>query len=151
MMGKTMTLHDLLPNWTTLPVWVFFILSVVTLNGLVFKPTLRILAARRRKTGGLQQEVESFKEQTAVKMKEYEALMAEARTLARSGREEILREAEAQQAAILKQARAQAEAVMAKMQAEIATEALAAKEKLRQGASSLAVTIAEKLLERKVA
>ena len=146
-----MGVEDLYPNLTAIPVWIIFMLSVFTLNTLVFKPTLQILEARHSKTVGLDKEVAYFKEQTEVKFKEYEVLMNEARNLARISRDEILKAADNEQSEIIKIARDESESTLNKIKDKIDAEYKTAQSGLKSDAVKLSEEIVEKLLERKVA
>lgn len=131
--------------------WVIFIASYFVLNTLVFKPTLKIIAERERLTKGKTKEIEFFKQDSEIKFKEYEALMAEARSLAKISRDEILRAAEAEQKEILGQARSEAESTMEEVKAQIASEIISAREGLKSKTDQLAEEMVKKLTERKVA
>lgn len=142
---------NLVPDWTIVPMWFVFISTILVLNTLVFKPTLKILAERRKRTEGSDKEVKHFSESTQVKLKEYEALMMEARTVARGARDEILKQADLQQKEIVNAARAQADKSMSVAKTQIQKETETARSELKTIATELAQSIKNKIVERKVA
>lgn len=142
---------DLLPNSTILPMWGIFIASFLVLYTLVFKPTLKILSERAKLTVGLQKDAAYFTEQALIKLKEYEALMAEARSVARSKRDEILAMAQQEHKQIISQAREESDHYLDGAKNEIAKQSAEARMNLKAESEKLASAIVTKLTERKVA
>lgn len=131
--------------------WFIFITSLLVLNHLVFKPTLKILNERHKRTVGFEKDAKYYSEQSAIKLKEYESLMADARNLAREARENILKSATGHQREIISEARNIAENELALIKKQISEETRIAREKLSQESESLATEIASQLIQRKVA
>lgn len=142
---------NLVPDWTIVPMWFVFISTVLVLNAFVFKPTLKILAERRKRTEGSDKEVKHLSEQTQIKLKEYEVVMAEALAVARGARDVILKQADLQQKEIVNEARAQAEKSLSVAKVQIQKDAETAREQLKAVATELAQSIKNKVVERKVA
>lgn len=142
---------NLLPDLTILPMWLIFMATMLTLNHFVFKPTLAILSERNKRTEGSDKEVVYFTEQTQIKLDEYENLMNDAWTLARSARDEVLREAEATQKEILTEARSETDNKLNAAHKEVQTQANQARSSLAQSAAAMAKEITNKLIDRKVA
>jgi F-type H+-transporting ATPase subunit b len=139
---------DLMPNATILPMWVIFMVAAVMLNALIFKPTLKIIKQRQKLTVGMDKDVNYFQNQTQIKLEEYEALMQEAKKLARTAREDILKTAESEQKEIVGQARKEADGHLAGIRTTIQQESEQAKATLVQGADVLADSIVDKLVKK---
>ena len=142
---------DLSPNLTIFPMWGIFFASFLVLHFLVFKPTLKILAVRAKGTVGMQKDAVYFTEQAEIKLKEYEALMTEARQVARENRDATLKKAQTEQKQIIGQAREEAERTISSAKGEISKQSREARAGLKTESESLAAQMVAKLMERKVA
>ena len=142
---------NLVPDWTMVPMWFVFFATVLMLNTLVFKPTMSILAERKKRTEGSDKEVHYFNDQSQIKMKEYSSLMLEARNLAREARDEILKEADHHQKEIINEARVFSEGALSKARDQIQSDALTARNQLKTLVGDLSDSIKNKVIDRKVA
>lgn len=142
---------NLVPDWTFVPMWFVFVATFFVLNTLVFKPTLQILAERRKRTEGSDKEVRHFNEQTQIKLKEYESILQEARNVAREARDGMIRQADAQHKQIVAEARKAAEQSLKVAKQQIQTESQTAKTELKSNVESIADSIKNKVMQRKVA
>lgn len=134
------------PDLTVFPLWVIFMLSLWVLNHFVFKPTLAILAERRKRTTGLEKEVAYFQEQAELKSKKYELLMAEAGRMARADREQILKAAGLEQKQLITEARQKVESELVQIKDQIREQTHVARQNLRLSAESLSEQIVKKLI-----
>jgi len=101
---------------------VLFLLSFLVLRGLVFKPLLRVIDERRRRTQGLREEARALEAEAEARLKALQHAAASTKAETAAERERLRREAKQQEYEILKQAKDEAAAV-----AEAARRAVAAK------------------------
>ena len=134
----------LLPDESIFLMWLIFIVSLMILHNFVFKPTLKILAEREKRTKGLDKDANYFKEQSIQKLEEYNRLMADAVKLGRDMREKILKEAAQEKNELITKARVEAEKHVTILRAEIAGEATAANNTLAGQTEKLAQDISNK-------
>lgn len=139
------------PDATIFPMFILFVLSLIVLNRLIFKPTIGILEERDKQTVGLERQIARFEEHARIKRQEYEALLADAHALARNGRDEILKAADTQQKEIIDEARQEAEKYLEQVQREIAEQTGVAQSRLKEKARELAREISKRLLEKTAA
>lgn len=130
---------------------VIFLVNFFMLSNLVFKPTLKILAARHKKLSGLSQETKKLEERINRKWNEYEGLLEESRQVARMAREDILKTAETEKQNIVTQARTKAEAQMTQARETIRKETESARVDLKAKVKDLANDIVAKILGQKAA
>lgn len=142
---------DLLPNWTLPLMWGIFMVVLLALNKLVFKPTLNIIEARRNQTDALADQAASLTAKTGEALATYEKKIAAGRSLAARTRDAIIAEARQEETKIISQARKENEAVLEEMKAQLDYERKEAVMKLKQYAQALARAMAEKVLEKRVA
>jgi F0F1-type ATP synthase membrane subunit b/b' len=142
---------DLLPNETLPILWLIFMVVLVALNQLVFKPTLEIIEARKKSTEGLKQNDDALTDETRLMLSQYEERIAQGRFKAAKEREAIIAKAREKEQSIIQAARKENEALLEQMSSNIHQEKKEAELKLRQYAQELAKSMAEKVLERKVA
>lgn len=140
----------LLPDKTVFIQLAIFLVVLVGLNHLVFKPLLRLIRLRREKTKGSQDTIQKLTEKTDVLLKAYEEKMVKARQEAFGLKESIRREGEAQGQKIIEEARQVAITQMEKAKKEIEKETDLATKKLEAEAKTLSHSLAEKLLGRVV-
>ncbi len=136
---------NLTPDLTIFPMWLIFMSSLIVLNYLVFKPSLRILKERDQRTVGMAKDAQYFNQQTQIKAKEYEAIITEARNNARKERDEILKVAAVKQKQIISAARDEAEKHLKGVKTEIAGESAQARLTIRGQAQNLSDEIVRKL------
>ena len=134
---------------TVIPMWLIFIATVTVLNVLVYRPTLRILAVRSQKIAGRAAEVEQLQEDSQTKLKNYEAILQEARTAARDARGQILKQAHDEESKILSSAQMQADQAFAGLKRQIESDREVAAERLSQHVDELTQHIMGRILEQK--
>ena len=127
-----------------------FLVLLFILNRILYRPILRVLEERGRKTEGARDQVEAVEEQGAELMAAYEADLAVARSQARSRYQEHRDQAMATAEAALAEAKAKAEAEMARHAEELDRRRVALEAELSAGEEALAHGIAAKALGRPV-
>lgn len=137
---------NLIPDWTVGPMWFVFIVALLVLNTFVFKPTLALLAERRKHSVGLHREAQSLQEKAETQLKDYEALMGQARASARAARETVLKTADSEQKQVIAKAREQAEQTLTGVKSQISAESAMAGRQLAVMARDLAQQLVQKLV-----
>lgn len=127
-----------------------FLIALVGLHFIIFKPMLAMLAERERNIGGFRKEAELLQEEVATKLEELEGRLAEARVQAAAERGRLRVQATAAEQEIIGAARTKAEAILAEARERIAGERAAAAEQLEAQAVELSRTIAGGVLGREV-
>jgi F-type H+-transporting ATPase subunit b len=142
---------DLLPNSTLPLMWGIFLVVLIVLNKLVFQPTLKIIEARRNQTDALAGDAVSLIQKSQEALATYEKKIAAARVEAARSREAIIQEARKEEAQLVARARKENEGVLEEMKSQLDSERKEAMMKLKQYAQELAKSMANKILEKKVA
>lgn len=137
---------NLIPDWTVGPMWFVFISALLVLNTFVFKPTLALLAERRKHSVDLRKQAESLQQKAENQLKDYEALMGQARASARAARETVLKTADSEQKQVIAKAREQAEQTLSGVKAQIGAESAMAGHQLTVMARDLAQQLVQKLV-----
>lgn len=125
-----------------------FLLTLVALHFIIFKPMIEFLDEREKARTGGRQEAEGLQSRIAEKMAEVEARMAQAHSEVVDLRAERRAAALAQSAARIEQAKAQAEVLVQASLGEIEKERQAASLVLRASADELAHDITGRVLGR---
>jgi len=127
-----------------------FLVLLLILNRILYRPILRVLEERGRKTEGARGQVESVEEQGAELMAAYEADLAVARSQARGHYQEHRAKAVVEAEAALAEAKAKAEAEMARHAEALERRRQALETELSASEAALAHEIATKALGRAV-
>ena len=127
-----------------------FLVLLLVLNRILYRPILRVLGERGRKTEGARGQVESVEEQGAELMAAYEADLAVARSQARGRYQAHRDEAVAEAEAALAEAKQKAEAEMARHAEALEKRRQALESELATSEEALAHEIAAKALGRAV-
>lgn len=128
-----------------------FLASLLVLNFLVFKPTLKILMEREKQLAGMEKEAKYFEELYENKLTKYNDLMDEARKLAKLAREDILKHARQEVDEIMAEARDLADKKVSEAKNLIHKEYLKARSDVNEISKTLAGQIVGKITEKKVA
>lgn len=123
----------------------FFILSAV-----FFKPFLRLIEVRHQKTVADREAAEKLVVQADAKFEEYKARLTQERQAARKEYDAVLAEAKKEESAILGRAREEAKKITQEAAESVTAQRGKLKAELEADVESMARTISEKLLSRKV-
>ncbi len=135
-------------NHTILVQMVNFIVLVLVLNHLLYKPLLRILDERREKIEGTLEEAERMMEEAERKLEEYNSRIRQARQQAQQIVADGKQKASDEHKRILVTVRKDAEARLEQLQKELEAQKESARQVLRRQAEVLSIRIAEKMLGR---
>jgi len=127
-----------------------FLLLMLALNFILFRPMLRILAERQERTDGRRQKAAQLEADAQAVWDDYQKKLQSAKADADRVRTQLLRQGEAQRDKALEAAAAEAEKTVAQVRARIRAEADTARKTLTADADRLAASVAERILGRTV-
>jgi F-type H+-transporting ATPase subunit b len=127
-----------------------FLLLMLALNFLLYRPLRKILADRAAEIAGGHAKAVEVDKDVQEKMALYEARLCEAKTKASEERGILKKAALGEEAAILDQARKEAGDSVSALKMRVAKEAAGAREFLREQTQSLSLEICEKVLGRRL-
>ena len=125
-----------------------FLILILVLNILLYKPIRKVLAERQGRIAEAKSRAEGVDQEVQAKMAEYDARLREMKSGAADERGTLLKEAQAEESAILEAARKEAAGTLATIRERVAAEAAAARAVLQEQAKGLSVDICEKVLGR---
>ncbi len=135
-----------LPIMQTLP----FLVAMVALHFILFRPLLAYLAVRDEATAGAREEAAELQAEVDARMTELEASLGAAHAEARAARAEARAEALAQEQEILLEARAEADEELKNALERVRAESKDASVTLRSTAVTLSRDIANQVLGRSI-
>lgn len=127
-----------------------FLVVLVGLHFIIFKPMLRLLADREKAIVQDRKDAEKLEGEVQQKMDELEERLAQAKAAANADRRERREEIRQREEEILAEARAEADQMVDQARAEIEREAEAARRTLREESETLARDVATSVLGRAV-
>lgn len=142
---------DLMPNITFFVQLGVFLVTLLILHLLVFRPILRIIDRRQALTEGAQEEAQVLDSKTEGMVEEYQCKVKEARGEGLVVKDKLAKEGEGQAKEILAKARGKLEASLEENRQEVAAQSKEAQLALRGYSRELSAEMAQKLLGRKVA
>ena len=137
-------------DWTLLLQFANFMILLVVLNVLLFKPLRAVMAARKATIDGDLAKARSLDEQVQSQVAEYEAKLQEARQRGSQERTALRQAAQAEEARLLGNANEKASQRLQSLKDQVAGEAEVARQGLRSETDALARQIAGKVLGRSV-
>lgn len=138
------------PDITLLYQIALFLVFMVLINQILFKPMLRVIEERRTRTVGRRERAAEAEGKSAEIWKSYQAQLGEAKSVAENVRIDLVRQGETEGRKITETASAEAEKTVTELRARVQSEALEAKKALRAEVEVLARSMAEKILGRAV-
>jgi F-type H+-transporting ATPase subunit b len=142
---------DLMPNVTFFVQLGIFLVTLVFMHLLIFRPVLRLIARRKQLTEGYRERAEQLGAQTESLVGRYEAQLKAAREEGLALKGKLTKEGEAAARASLDDARHKVEQQLQQNRQVLQAESKQAQLTLRNYARRLSQAMAEKLLGRKVA
>jgi len=135
-------------NGTIIVQFVNFVVLMVALNFILYKPLRGMLQKRKESIDGSHQRAKDLAVQVEEKMAAYQAKLQEAKMAAAKEKAVMKEEAVAKETEILAAARQSATGTLETMKEKVSGEAEEARKALRSDAETLASDIASKLLGR---
>ncbi len=125
-----------------------FLILVLILNIFLYKPIRKVLADRNGELAAAKAKAEAVDKDVQEKMAEYESRLRAVKGEAGNERTTLIKEAQAEEAAVLEKARKEAADSLASIKERVAKEAADAKVLLQEQARALSLEICEKVLGR---
>ena len=138
-------------DWTLGLQFVNFIILLIVLNKLLYKPLAKIMAERREKIDGSHARAKDLQADIDEKMARYQKQLSDAKVLANAERAKLKKAASEEEASMLAEAHGKASARLTSIKEQVAGEAAEASKVLQKEAKSLAGQIATKILGRELA
>lgn len=138
-------------DWTLGLQFVNFIILLVILNKMLYKPLAKIISERREAIEGSHDRAKSLEADIEEKMQRYQQQLSEAKIAANAERSELKKTATAEETKILSDAQGKATTRLQAIKSQVGDEAAAASKTLKNEAESLAGQIATKILGRELA
>ncbi len=141
---------DLMPNMTLFVQMGIFVFVLMSMHFLIFRPVLRILAARHALTEGAQKEAKQLQDSATEMLNTVSVRIKSARDEGLKEKSVLTREGEACAHDLIHQSRQAWEGRLEESRSVLSAEAKAAQESLQQRSQELSKEMTEKLLGRKV-
>lgn len=137
-------------NWTVIPQIINFIVIIVALNVVLYRPIRDILKKRQERINSLNSGIDGAAAQAQEKERALEAGIAKARNEGVREKEALTQAAEEEQKRIIGEINEKAQKDLEGLRASIAKEMVAAREELSKEVEAYAAMIGEKILGRAV-
>jgi len=141
---------DLMPNLTFFLQLGIFLVTLVFMNYLIFKPILRLIAKRQAVTEGYRAEAERLQRETEGLVAQVEEKMKDARQEGLKVKGALTKEGEEEGKLLLGEVRREIEHELEKNRLALQAESKEAQRTLRKHSRELSQFMAEKILGRKV-
>jgi len=138
-------------DWTIGLQFFNFVILLLVLNKLLYRPLQKIMTERRQKIDGSHAKAHELEASIEEKMKLYQQQLNEAKALAKEECNQLRKAATAEETKILGEANSKATTQLNAIKVQVAEEAGKASQALRAEAESLAGQIATKILGRELA
>ena len=135
-------------DWTIFLQFVNFIVLMVVLNAILYRPLRNILKQRKETIDGSHSRAHELEAQIEEKMARYEDKLQDAKLKGNQEKNKLRQAAANEEATLLGQAREEASQRLQTVKSQVAGEAATAGKKLKADAESLANSIATKILGR---
>jgi F-type H+-transporting ATPase subunit b len=127
-----------------------FLLALVVLNRLLFKPLLEVIEQRREKMVGLKEQIERLRHDAAADLAVYQSRLREARDLAQREREALVSAGREEERRLLADVRAEIAKALNEARVEIERAELEAHASLSRDTEEMARHLVSKVLGREV-
>ena len=125
-----------------------FVLLIVILNFILYKPLLEIIEKRKKRLEDSDEEIKRLNLTVEQKAAEYEETLRRAKQEALAQKNDILKEASDEAKAIIDERRSKIPALLAQFEEQVAQEVGAARQILKNQSQRISAEIAEKVLGR---
>ncbi|WP_321367813.1 ATP synthase F0 subunit B [uncultured Desulfuromusa sp.] len=138
-------------DWTLGLQFLNFIILLVVLNKLLYRPLKKVIAERAEKVTGSLAAAKNLETDIDEKMQRYQQQLSDAKIQANDERNKLKKSANEEEAKILLEAQGKAAARMQAIKTQVGKEAEEADKTLKKEAGALAGQIATKILGRELA
>ncbi len=136
--------------WTIIFTWINLIILVFIMKKLLFKPVTKMLKQREDEVNSMYEKAEAAQKNAEVLEKEYTESLSGAKEEAARIVKEATKDATIKGEKIVSEAQEKAAAVISKAEKEIELEKQAAVKEIRNDIASIAVGVAEKVIEKDI-
>ena len=131
-----------------IPAIIIFLLLIIALDSLLFRPLMRVQAERESRTSGLLIETQKQVDRHVDLFSRYQASLKNARLQGYRHQEQVRAQAMKKRAEVLESARSNAEQLIQDSRASIQSQVATAKEQLGRDAQEIARSIVSTILQR---
>ena len=136
--------------WTLIFTWVNLFILFLIMKKLLFKPVMSMLAEREKEVSSMYEKAESAQQNAEKLENEYATKLSEAKEEALRIMKDATDAANKKGEQIVSEAQQKASASIAKAQREIEREKLSAVSEIKKDIASIAVSVAEKVIEKDI-
>jgi F-type H+-transporting ATPase subunit b len=140
----------IIPDWTLLLQIANFIVLILILNAVLYKPIRKILIERQKTINRFEGDIDTLQTGTAESDEAFTSGIGAAKTKGFKEKEALKEAAQEEEKRLIQEINEKAQADLAAVRAQIAKEAESARDKLRAQAGAFSAAIAEKILGRSV-
>ena len=133
-------------DWTIIATGIIFLLTMLAMNSILFKPLLRVMDEREKLTSGTRQEAEEKRRSLSELVDAYTGQVKEARQKGFAQIESVRKEASDRSMELISRAREEASAEMQKARDKVNSEVEMARKDLQSEVESIADSITSKIL-----
>ena len=137
-------------TWTIIFTWINLIILVLIMKKLLFKPVTKMLAQREEEVKSMYKQAETAQQNAENLEKDYTQKLSAAKEEASRIMKDAVREATLKGEEIVSEAQSKATATLSKAQKEIEREKKAAVNEIKSDIASIAVSVAEKVIEKDI-
>ena len=137
-------------NWTLLLQFANFVVLLVILNFLFYRPVRRLMQERQQTVDGSYQRARELEGEINAKMENYQQRLQEAKRQGNQERAELRQGALTQESRLLAEARGTAAEQVQSIRARVAAETVGARQALQGETQALAARVAGKVLGRSI-
>jgi F-type H+-transporting ATPase subunit b len=137
-------------DYSILAVIIGFLILMIILNGMLYKPIRQMFEKRESRVSSIQSDVEKYERNAEQLLKDFEMKLAKARSAGQGEMERLKQEAREEEHQISEASSKEADARKQGLMAELASEIDAARKDLKAKVEAFAVDISQKLLGRAI-
>lgn len=137
-------------TWTLIFTWINLFILFLIMKKLLFKPVMKMLTERENEVSSMYEKAETAQKNAEELEREYSQKLSDAKEEAMRIMKDATHEATLKGEEIISDAQKKASAVMVKAQAEIEREKLSAVSEIKKDIASIAVSVAEKVIEKDI-
>jgi F-type H+-transporting ATPase subunit b len=141
---------SVIPDWTLFLQMGNFILLIIVLNVILYKPIRQILIERKRKIQGYEEGIEAIQRDASESDQSFQAKISEARQQGVQQKEALKQTGQEEEKRLISEINQKAQAELEAIRAQIAKDAEDARRGLEKEIGVFSGTIAEKILGRAV-
>lgn len=138
----------LVPDLTAVAAGIVFLITLIALNSLLFRPLIQVVEQREAKTSGCREKARDILQQYESKYEQYERALKEERQAGYKASEAARQKALGERESRIAAARSQVEDFRSKAKSDLADDLEEARKGLRQEADQISRLIADRVLER---